>query len=359
MAKYTTELRSICESLAQSDLYGEAKMTGYSGMAAATAIATARPLIFNFDYPLDDDYKTDFETLFLQKYYTREICAETYGRWKLFLQTDLQLKMPYYNELLKSNKLTYDVAMNDIDTWDHNEHQDNQSGNTNGTSTDSGTDTNTRTPNLTDTDTHGETITMKRGAQEEVTNNIANNKSTVTPTGTERTYHHGNTWEKYSDTPQSGMNNFATASGDTTEYLTNVTLTQPETYDDVSYENERKTVTKNESNGTSAVHFNKSTQNLAGDVDHTQRANYEDSDEHSGSDTHEHTGNEINTTDYGKTNTHQDNSSSNSNGTSNTHRIGRAGGRSAAQLLKEYRDSILNIYQMAIDDFNDLFMQVW
>ena len=58
----------------------------------------------------------------MRHYYTREICAETYGRWKLFLEAEMNEIMPYYNklyesELLKFNPL-YDVDLTTVHSRD-------------------------------------------------------------------------------------------------------------------------------------------------------------------------------------------------------------------------------------------------
>lgn len=114
MSKYTTELRFICEHLA-----GLEESVGYDDVA--DVISKSRTKIFDFDYPIfDSAYKPVLETKILRHFYTREICAETYGRWKLFLRDKLNLIMPYYNKLYESELLDfnpfYDV---DITTTKH------------------------------------------------------------------------------------------------------------------------------------------------------------------------------------------------------------------------------------------------
>ncbi len=44
----------------------------------------------------------------LRHYYTREICCETVGRWKLFLSDKMKNIMPYYNQLYQSELLKID-----------------------------------------------------------------------------------------------------------------------------------------------------------------------------------------------------------------------------------------------------------
>lgn len=105
MAVYTTQLRSICESIAERE-----GLVGYSDVA--DVIATARPSIFNFNYPIfDEDYRPVLETKIIKHFYTREIGLETYGLWKLKLDTKLNEIMPYYNEMYRSTKFEYDPLM--------------------------------------------------------------------------------------------------------------------------------------------------------------------------------------------------------------------------------------------------------
>ena len=101
MSKYTTQIRHICDSLA-----GMSESSQYS--STAETIEKARPLIFNFDYPIfDDKYKKVLETKIIKRYYTREIGEETYGLWKLRLDTRLNEIMPFYNKLYESELLEF------------------------------------------------------------------------------------------------------------------------------------------------------------------------------------------------------------------------------------------------------------
>lgn len=97
MAKYTTLLRSICESLS-----GLTESVGNDD--TNEVIETARPLIFSFDYPVIDGVtpKADLETKILRHYYFREIGLETYGQWKFHLENRMNEIMPYYNQLYQS-----------------------------------------------------------------------------------------------------------------------------------------------------------------------------------------------------------------------------------------------------------------
>lgn len=108
MSVYTTQVRFICEAEA-----GLKKSVGYDDVN--TVIQNAIPKIFNFQWPIfDESYRNVLETKILKHYYTREIGLETYGLWKLKLDTKLNEIMPYYNQLYKSALLEFN-PLYDVD----------------------------------------------------------------------------------------------------------------------------------------------------------------------------------------------------------------------------------------------------
>lgn len=101
MSRYTTELRFICEQQAGYD-----KQQGYNNVK--NVLEKAYPKVFDFDYPIFDTlYKPVLEKKILRHYYTREICEETYGLWKLRLEDKMNNIMPYYNQLYESELLQF------------------------------------------------------------------------------------------------------------------------------------------------------------------------------------------------------------------------------------------------------------
>lgn len=176
MSKYTTELRFICET--QSGL---SESVGYNDVN--TVISTARPKIFNFDYPIfDQNYKPLLETKILKHFYTREIGLETYGLWKLKLDTKLNEIMPYYNKLYKSELLEYNPLWTDDYNITHNKGTDGTSVNV--------SDRNNKT--------NGTSVTVNNG--------------TTTDDSTSR--------KRYSDTPQGALTDL-----ENDKYLTNAEKT--------------------------------------------------------------------------------------------------------------------------------------
>lgn len=110
MSNYTTELRFICETLANKP-----QSEGYNSVA--DIILQAHKKIFNFPYPIfDENYRTPLETKIIRHFYTREICEETVGLWQLRLEARMNEIMPYYNKLYESELLKfnpfYDIDYN-------------------------------------------------------------------------------------------------------------------------------------------------------------------------------------------------------------------------------------------------------
>lgn len=163
MSKYTTELRFICENYA-----GLSESQG--GNKVNEIISKALPKIFDFDYPIfDEKYRTELEKKIIRHYYTREICCETVGRWKLFLEDKLNLIMPYYNQLYKSALLEIEplitTKMSTNRTINRN-NSDNLTSNTSGT---------IDVTNI--SDTKGNVTTSSNG------NSSSTNKESDTPQG--------------------------------------------------------------------------------------------------------------------------------------------------------------------------------
>lgn len=166
MSRYTIETRFICESICGLD-----ESMGFSNVQ--DILEQAAPKIFDFDYPIfDENYRLPLEIKILRHYYTREICCETVGLWKLRLQQRLNEIMPYYNQLYKSALLEFD-PLADVDLWT------THTGDNNGT---------------------------------------RDTKFNEQQTGEARQNSSDDNWREYSDTPQGGLQGIASH-----EYLTNAT----------------------------------------------------------------------------------------------------------------------------------------
>lgn len=192
------------------------------------------PKIFDFYYPLfDEEYRIQLETKILRHYYTREICAESIGLWKLWLCDRMNMIMPYFNQLYESAKLEFN-PLYDVDLT--TQHETNSTG-------------------------------------DGTTSSTAENRASSTE------------YELFSDTPQGALTGV-----DSENYLTNAT--------------------KNTSNNSS---------NSTGNVTSTNTA----------------------TENFTETIT------------------GKRGGVTYSKMLKEYRETFLNIDKQVIDSLSDLFITLW
>lgn len=165
VSKYTTQVRFICETCA--------KLTESHGFNDIEDILDKSwNKIFGCFPIFDEQYRPELCKKILRHYYTREICCETVGRWKLFLSDKMKNIMPYYNQLYQSELLKIQPLVS-VDR------------------------------SVTHEGSGSETKTTDR--------NSANITSSRTDGST-------NTWSYYSDTPQGGINGL-----DSNDYLTNAT----------------------------------------------------------------------------------------------------------------------------------------
>lgn len=102
MSKYTTEVRYICESIADVD-----ESVGFNDIEEV--LDKSVNSIFDFNFPFySEELKTEFCKKILRYFYTREIGFEVYGLWKLKLNVKLQMIMPYYNKMYESELIKFD-----------------------------------------------------------------------------------------------------------------------------------------------------------------------------------------------------------------------------------------------------------
>lgn len=291
MSKYTTEVRFICETAA-----GYTESVGYD--LVEQTIQKAIPKVFNFDFPMfDENYRNVLCTKILKHYYTREICEETVGLWKLRLNTRLNEIMPYYNQLYKSELLEfnpfYDV---DITTKNDGNKTENTSVSESGTEDRSGEGSSNREVS--------DSSTTKNSASNAFTNN-----STTTNKDTQK--------DLYSDTPQGSLTNV-----DKEAYLTNA----------------RKIT-----NDKSETDANTGSENSTDNTEYTDAFT------------------ENNTNSYSENTSRSKNGNTNLTSTDAYIQTvkGKNGGASYSKLLDEFRKTFINIDMQIIDNLNDLFFGLW
>lgn len=287
MSKYTTEVRFICES--KSGLENSKGCDDVDEILnnSWNKIFTTKAEIF------DENYRSVICKKILKHYYLREICSETVGIWKLWLNTRLEEILPYYNQLYKSALLEFNPLYDVNVTRTHNRTID-ENKTENGTSTETSTDKNTGSGTR-DNTTSG---TNKNTGTSSVTDNGSSNSKDL-----------------YSDTPQGALTGVETET-----YLTNA-----------------RKITNTDSSTS------ESTNSGNGEYKDTGNVKYSDTSD--------------------RTNT-KNGSNSNIGTVNNTEEYlesvsGKQGSGSYSGMLKEYRDTFLNIDRMVIAEFDDLFFGLW
>lgn len=287
MSKYTTEVRFICES--KSGLENSKGCDDVDEILnnSWNKIFTTKAEIF------DENYRAVICKKILKHYYLRDICSETVGIWKLWLNTRLEEILPYYNQLYKSALLEFNPLYDVNITRTHNRTID-ENKTENGTSTETSTDKNTGSGTR-DNTTSG---TNKNSGTSSVTDNGSSNSKDL-----------------YSDTPQGALTGVETET-----YLTNA-----------------RKITNTDSSTSESTNSGNGEYKDTGSVKYTDTSERENTKNGSNS----NTGTVNNTEEYLES------------------IIGKQGSGSYSGMLKEYRDTFLNIDRMVIAEFDDLFFGLW
>lgn len=355
MSKYTTEVRYLCEVE-----YGASESLGFNSIN--DVITTAAPKVFNFDFPMfDEAYRLPLEIKILRHYYTREICEESVGLWKLRLQDRLNMIMPYYNQLYSSELIQfnpmYDVDLTKESTKDNegektnNETENAQAHETNLDTTHQNNVSESNTSNTGTNSTATANTTVSSNTSSETNNDATNTSSTSNESSSNNSSRHNSDekLDKYSDTPQGSVVNLEDDS-----YLTNARIIS-----DSASET---------SNGSSTANISST-----GNSSNTGARNGETNgnETFSGSSDNSYSSDNINSsssTDDKTVNRTKDNAVNKNKmhiGTmTNTeeyfeHLIGKTGKNSNSKLLTEFRETFLNIDKMIIEELSDLFFGLW
>lgn len=315
MAKYTTEVRSICEREA-----GLFESEGYNDVNRI--INVSAPKIFNFSFPIfDENYRGVLEGKILKHFYTREIGEETVGLWKLRLDTTLNEIMPLYNKLYESELLDFNPLYN-VDLY------------TKGNS-DRKTDDDT-TGRETEITNHSKTGTVDDKATGERTR-VDDLQSTSQDGGQDSNYTNTHKsgvgeWVLESDTPQNNLS--AKAEIEAGRYLTKATKYE---YND----NQNGGVTESSTLTHGKTNTTKDTGSQKNLIDDKSTTTYDTKDDNSRNKTHSNEKDIHTIEDYAK------------------HVFGNNGKYSMVEQLVNFRNSFINIDKMIIEELEPLFMQLW
>lgn len=351
MSKYTTEVRFICETAA-----GLSESVGFSDVESV--LEKSWDKIFSPSIPFyKEEKRSELCQKILAHYYTREIGFETVGLWKLNLNRKMREIMPYYNELYKTLDLVYS-PLQDVDYFEHHENKDTFQETTSGTtsreSTTTGTTKDTRTGDLSETTSHSSETSGSTTDSTTVSSTGKNTDSTtvsntVSTTGKTTDSANGSTTSKTirSDTPQNDLTDF-----EAEQYLTSAEKTTGTSTQTGNGTSEGESVTSGTTSVTGSTEGNETTEGTGTSSGTTTesgtRANTGTvKDEGTRTETGSETGSSAGTRD------------NNGTGTGDIHVWGKRGGQSYAAAIKEYREQILNVDIMVINELGDLFMKLW
>ena len=367
MAKYTTEIRSICEHYA-----GLTESTGFEDVD--DIIEKARSKIFQ-NYPIfNENHRAELEHKILKHYYMREIGFETVGLFKLFLNERMAEIMPYYNKLYESETFEFDPFKN-VDVWNTHEQFEEAGGSDMSTlggedvSRAGGSDTTTAESerNLANDTDFTENV-RPLGAEKTTQSETGRVTTTETPTGTEtqiqKTHlnHSDVVEDKFSNTPQNGVSGVE-AENYLTEYRkTTTTPTYPSASSNDTVETDRSFSNRSTTNVTQYGDSNeaKKTTTLL-EYQEGRRTDTNSSTENEQLETNESETTtaygKTDTTEYGRTDTTEYGRTDTMN--SSDHRTGKEGTETYQEMLQKYRDVILNIDMLIIKNLADLFLNLW
>jgi hypothetical protein len=311
MSKYTTEVRFICESKS-----GLENSSGADNVDEV--IAGAWNKIFTSKAPFfDESYRSVLCQKILKHYYLREICCETVGIWKLWMNERLETIMPYYNQLYESELIKFE-PLNDVNLTRKHDRTVDGTEERNGETSDTANGTREITNN-------GTKNTTNNGTREVTGTN--DTKETGTSDTTTSAESNETKRDLYSDTPQGAITGL-----ENEKYLTNA-----------------RKITDNVTN--SGSEDTGTTRNI--DNDYTENDTTNNTENTTTNNTENMTTNDT------KTGTNK------VTGTSNTTEdyletlIGKQGSGTYSKMLMEFRDTFLNIDMMVIDEFKDLFFGLW
>jgi len=391
VSEYTTQLRFIVEKAA-----GLTVSPGYEQVFQTVDAAVNK--IFDFDWPIfDESYRNVLSRKILLSFYTREICCETVGLWKLRLYNRLNEIMPYYNQLYKSAQLEFN-PLYDVDlTTKHLGHGSEEGGVT-GLETSKETISGASSKEGTDSKKTGSSLskdysTSDNGTVDTTTNDhtLVNGGGTDTTKGTVETTasgtegsttSHDNSGTAHSNTIDSRQGGETIAQSDTPQGSLDNVLNK--TY--LSYA-EQRDKTEGGTSQTDGTSTDKGTTTVEGEnssngtttndqtVTHSQNSsttanggsNVVSSATGTNKGTETGSGSEDGSfTEKGSNSGTRDNAVNRSeNKTAKTTEdyittvTGKNGGASYSKLIMEYRESLINIDQMVINDLDCLFMQIW
>lgn len=324
MSIFTTEVRYICEM--------EAGLTESVGLSGVDSVIEKSYEKILGNYPLfDEAYRKTLGMKIIRHYYLREIAHETVGLWKFRLNTKLNEIMPYYNKLYESELLKFN-PLYDVDLTTEGNRDGSGS-----SATSSENKSRVDSRNKVEGDSEGYRGFNESGKSEGSSEvGSTNENNTTTSSNTKETDKSSRSQtDRFSDTPQGGIKQMDLEEN---EYLTNARLIS------------------GSENGTKDTD---GTVTALGSIDYSESGKRNEESERSGS---EVTGDKrIENSEYVNDMKGSRNDLNVVNNTEDyVERVhGKRGGVSYAKMLTEFRDTLLNIDIMIINELEPLFFGLW
>ena len=323
MSLYTTEVRYICENAAGRDI-----SVGYDNIDDILTPSVMNQVLP--DYPIfDENYRNVLNKKILMHYYTREISEETVGLWKLRMRAKLNEIMPYYNKLYESETLSFNPLYDfDLTKTGQRVGNDNEVGTSNTSKT--GTDSYEKSKDGNEVNSYHKDTTQADSATERMSGeqnaNSVGSSSGKSETSADRL-------KKYSDTPQGAVTNLLEGT-----YLTNAEQVTDNNKENNSAQSQNS-VQNDTSSSTSKTGDTTINENIGQNKANTDNEQFKR--ENGGTENGQHTKMCNTTEDFLE------------------HVYGKNTGTSYSKLLKEYRETFLNIDMMIIDELKLLFFGLW
>ena len=376
MSNYTIELRHLLE------LGSGLSLTEIENANPDQVIAAGRSSIFNFNYPIyDPDHKEELETKILSHYYMREIGEETPALFRLRLYSTLNEIMPYYNQLYASADLEYN-PLHDVDVT--RTHEGSNAGSSENQHSKEGTTTGSGSLNVQESGTSGNTRTESRAIDEtvdttgETEETGTSSKTTTTETETDTSsssrgtknstaeYSDSETTrDAYSDTPEStvqGVEGDGSGAGQDNVsdnyWLTNYR----KVHRSKSGESEAdETTTGSETGHSESSGTQTETGRTTGNKEETGQAVTDRDESATITDAGTTSGTRAETSTSAGTSAEEGTGSASFENTDEyTERtVGKQGSASYAAMIMEYRQTLLNIDMMIIQELEPCFMQIF
>ena len=379
---YTIELKTLMEGLT-----GRTTPCNYEDVAPM--IDKAIPLIFD-DFPIyQESHRLPLCRDILSAYLYREICDVPFGKWKWMFNHKLQEIMPYYNQLYATEDLKFNPLEN-VNYWRTLD------------SDQVGSDTTNVTDNLTVKDTLDKTRSGSGDKDSKTTDNethtdhtLGNEKSQGSQTGNEKSDSNGeSSYTQKEDTSgtsstngtsDSTSNTSKESSGEELIARSDTPMSQLEPLTELKYLSSAEHTTKSESGTTDVVDHteNESSGKTSGNkngsgsdsseahstgnfsTNSTGERGYEDN-KNGNSDRHIAGHEDTSFTETGKdTRNRTDNRTTGSNKNTTTNRddkehiAGKQGTSTYMSMIKEFRENILNIDKMIVEEMGECFFLLY